>query len=121
MQQQASGGQRSSTNLPVRPVMRPAGMEFHPRGSFRPEPRNFFANQMNPYGAFATGRGGYMNGFAGVGDASAFTMNPMMSARGGMMGMRGQVPARRGMMGGRGVMRGGYGEDFNMGGGFTGG
>src|SRR5205085_12525334 len=107
MQQQASGGQRASTNLPVRPtVMRPSGMEFHHhRGGFRggqmgPEPRNFFANQMNPYGAFATGRGGYMNGFAGVGD-SAFAMNPMMSARGGMMGMRGQVPARRGMMGGR--------------------
>jgi len=119
MQQQGSGGQRSSTNLPVRPVMRPTGMEFHPRGGFRgqmaPEPRNFFANQMNPYGAFA-GRGGYMNGFGGVGDASAFAMNPMR----GMMGMRGQVPARRGMMGGRGVMRGGY-EDFNMGGGFSGG
>ena len=122
LQQQASGGQRTSTNLPVRPVMRPAGMDFHPRGGFRgqmaPEPRNFFTNQMNPYGAF---RGGYMNGFAGVGDASGFAMNPMMTARGGMMGMRGQVPARRGMMGGRGVMRGGYGEDFSMGGGFTGG
>src|SRR5947207_2406693 len=104
MQQQASGGQRSSTNLPVRPaVMRPTGMEFHhPRGGFRgaPEPRNFFANQMNPYGAFASGRGGggYMNGFGGVGDASAFGMNPMMTAR-GVMGMRGQVPSRRGMMG----------------------
>ncbi|CAI2186079.1 18574_t:CDS:10 [Funneliformis geosporum] len=128
MQQQSSGGQRSSTNLPVRPaVMRPSGMEFHhPRGGFRggqmvPEPRNFFGNQMNPYGAFATGRGGYMNGFAGVGDASAFAMSPMMAARGGMMNMRGQVPARRGMMGGRGVMRGGYGEDYNMGGGFSGG
>ncbi|CAG8541310.1 28540_t:CDS:10 [Racocetra persica] len=127
MQQQSASQQRAASGLPIRPVMRPGSLDFHPhpRSGFRAGqmvsgPRDFFTPPIAPaYSGFAAGRGSYMNGFAGTGDAS-FAMNPMM-ARGGMMGMRNQQvgPVRRGLMSGRGVMRGGYGDEFmgaNMGG-----
>ncbi|CAG8739498.1 10493_t:CDS:2, partial [Racocetra fulgida] len=125
-QQQSASQQRAASGLPIRPVMRPGSLDFHPhRSGFRAGqmvsgPRDFFTPPIAPaYSGFAAGRGSYMNGFAGTGDAS-FAMNPMM-ARGGMMGMRNQQvgPVRRGLMSGRGVMRGGYGDEFmgaNMGG-----
>ncbi|CAG8609788.1 9821_t:CDS:2, partial [Dentiscutata heterogama] len=126
-QQQSASQQRAASGLPIRPVMRPGSLDFHPhpRSGFRTGqmvsgPRDFFTPPIAPaYSGFAAGRGSYMNGFAATGDAS-FAMSPMM-ARGGMMGMRNQQvgPVRRGIMGGRGVMRGGYGDEFmgaNMGG-----
>nr|CAG8522670.1 546_t:CDS:2 [Entrophospora candida] len=98
-QQQPSVQQRSATsgNLPIRPIMRPTGggMDFHNRNSsaaaFRnrqmvPGPRDFFSQNMSPYGtgafgtgATAAGRVGYMNSFGGPNDVS------FMMARGRMM------------------------------------
>ncbi|CAJ0745013.1 3550_t:CDS:10 [Entrophospora sp. SA101] len=142
-QQQSSVQQRSTTsgNLPIRPIMRPnaaagggnsGGMDFHNRNSsaaFRngqmvPTPRDFFSQNMSPYGtgAFGTGaagagRVGYMNGFGGPNDAS------FMMARGRMMNaaaMQNQAAAaaRQRMMS-RGMMRGAYSEDFMGGGGMS--
>src|SRR5688572_10334259 len=89
-QQQPSAQQRSATsgNLPIRPIMRPTGggMDFHNRNSsaaaFRnrqmvPGPRDFFSQNMSPYGtgafgtgATAAGRVGYTNSFGGPNDVS---------------------------------------------------